>query len=99
METNPRDPGLTTLTLAGLRPEGVVPDIWAAGLSPYRAGFSRSRSDHSTSLALSQLKVNASNFKASANADGAGVCREKTWFLRGTERKPIRRKEITLIHK
>ena len=25
METNPRDPGLTTLTLAGLRPERVVP--------------------------------------------------------------------------
>ena len=24
---DPRDPGLTTLTLAGLRPEGVVPDI------------------------------------------------------------------------
>jgi hypothetical protein len=42
METNPRDPGLTTLTLAGLRPEGVVPDIWAAGFLPFRTGLSRS---------------------------------------------------------
>jgi hypothetical protein len=60
METNPRVLGEHALTLAGLRPEGVVPDIWAAGLRPYRAGVSRSGSDHSPSLAWSQFKVHAS---------------------------------------
>jgi hypothetical protein len=35
METNPRDPGLTTLTLAGLRPEGVVPTSERLGPSRF----------------------------------------------------------------